>query len=300
MANYKSKSKFKGHQSFSIREGWLYKGLKGVNEDAELFLDTIMAMDRIGLGANMVKSLRYWMPTIGLTEEKTVGKERGQSLTPFGRLVFDNDLHFQKIGTLLLCHYNLACNFEKATSWYYFFNEYKQKEFIKEDLVLSLNSWIPSSEKVAESSISSDIDCLIKTYTEDVNPIDFEDLKGCPFGQLGVIKRSRNRNEVYQKHAVPPELIPSEIALFMILKQIEKKGRPNKELSLSELLEEKESIGLLLNLRIEHLSILIERLNREGLVRFIHTAGLEMVKIIDDTLISEQMLVKYYEGLENS
>lgn len=294
-----AKYKVKGHQSFSIREGWLYKGLKGVNEDSELFLKTIIAMDRIGLGSNMVKALRYWMPTIGLTEEKNSGKERGQTLTPFGHLVFDRDLHFQKIGTLLVCHYNLACNLYKATTWYYFFNEYKLKEFIKEDVLVSFDSWISKLEKIAESSISSDIDCLIKTYTEDTSTVDFEDLKGCPFAQLGLIKRSRNRNEVYQKHAVKPELIPSEIALFMILKQIEKKGRVNKELSLSELLEEKESIGLLLNLRIEHLSILIERLNREGFVRFIHTAGLEMIKLNDSTLTSEQMLVKYYEGLDN-
>lgn len=298
MMKSKNMTKFKGHQSFSIRGGWLYKGLKGVKNNPEIFLDTIKAMDNIGLGSNMVKSLRYWMPTIGLTEEKTVGKERGQTLTLFGDLVYEGDLHFQKMGTLLLCHYFLACNAEKATSWYYFFNEYKQKEFIKEDLVLSLKSWVNQEFQVAESSISSDIDCLIKTYVEDINLIDFEDLKGSPFAQLGLIKHIRNRTEVYQKHALLPELIPSEIALFMILEQIEKKGRITKELSISELLEEKESIGLILNLRIEHLSLLIERLNREGIVRFIHTAGLEMLKIIDETLTSKQVLIKYYEGLK--
>ncbi len=292
-----AKYKFKGHQSFSIRSGWLYKGLKGVTEDSELFLDIIKAMDNIGLGSNMVKSLRYWMQAVGLTEEKTSGKGRGQTLTTFGNLVFNEDLHFQRMGTLLLCHYYLACNTKKATSWYYFFNEYKQKEFIKEDLVLSLQSWINEKAKIAESSIISDIDCLIKTYIEDLNTIDFEDLKGSPFSQLGLIKHSRNQTSVYKKHPMAPESIPSEIALFMILAQIEKKGRIIKELSIAELLEEKESIGLILNLRIEHLSLLIERLNREGAVRFIHTAGLEMVKIIDETLTSQQAIFKYYEGL---
>ena len=52
--------KFKGHESFAIRRGWLYKGMKHVRERGDIFLAKD-AMEELGLGSNMVKSLRYWM-----------------------------------------------------------------------------------------------------------------------------------------------------------------------------------------------------------------------------------------------
>jgi hypothetical protein len=292
------KTKFKGHQSFSMREGWLYKGLKGVSEKPELFLTIENAMDSLGLGSNMVMSLRYWLPTLGLSEEINQGTNKGQSLTDFGKNVLANDIHFQRIGTLLICHYNLVSNFEKATSWYFFFNEYSQKEFSKEDFFLSLQSWATSLTNIAPSSLASDVDCLLKTYLDEEKNTDFEDLKGSPFSLLGLVKRDWDRTDIFFKSPIEINLIPSLIAMYMILKQIEIKNKTVKELNLSELLEDKQSIGLILNLRVDFLVSLLERLVQEGYLNYIHTSGLEMIKVVNHKLTSELCLEGYYKGLK--
>jgi hypothetical protein len=49
-------------------------------------------MDVLGIGANMVKALRYWLTATKLTEEPRSGKKR-QDLTEIGQVIFDNDAY---------------------------------------------------------------------------------------------------------------------------------------------------------------------------------------------------------------
>ena len=133
--------KFRGHETFFIRKGWLYKGLKNIQKDKYVFMGTNgNSMDILGVGANMVKSLRYWMQAVGLTEEPISGK-RYQTLTDFGELIYNNDKYLEEMGTLYLLHYMLAKNEEMATSWYYFFNEFNMSEFNRDDFVFQINKW---------------------------------------------------------------------------------------------------------------------------------------------------------------
>ena len=73
--------KFRAHETFFIRKGWLSKGMKNVSKKPNVFVDKkVNPMDVLGIGANMVKSLRYWLQVTGLTEESK-GKTREQNLT---------------------------------------------------------------------------------------------------------------------------------------------------------------------------------------------------------------------------
>lgn len=125
-----TKMKFRAHETFFIRKGWLSKGMKSVRQtEGNVFIDKENnPMDVLGIGSNMVKSLRYWLLAVGLTEEKPSGK-RTQSFTPLGDLVYENDRYLEEEGTLQLLHYRLSSNEENATSWYYFFNEFNLYEF---------------------------------------------------------------------------------------------------------------------------------------------------------------------------
>ena len=50
----------------SIRDGWLNKGLELASEEGEkIFAEN--AADLAGVGANMIKSIRYWLSATGLT-----------------------------------------------------------------------------------------------------------------------------------------------------------------------------------------------------------------------------------------
>ena len=53
--------KFRAHESFYIRKGWLSKGMKNVVQKNDLFIDkNVPATVSLGLGTNMVKSLKYF------------------------------------------------------------------------------------------------------------------------------------------------------------------------------------------------------------------------------------------------
>lgn len=66
--------KFRAHETFFIRKGWLSKGMKYVDAREDVFISKDEnPMDVLGIGANMVKSLRYWLLAVGLTEEPTTG-----------------------------------------------------------------------------------------------------------------------------------------------------------------------------------------------------------------------------------
>lgn len=298
--------KIKAHQTFSVRMGWLYKGLSNVINDTKIkeYSDIFISdesMNRLGLGANMVKSLRYWMVALGITEEKI---SRGQKATKFGQLVFDFDKHFEELGTLLLCHYYLVTNKEWGTSWYYLFNEYSSKDFVKNDFTLELINWIHSIKStVAESSINSDVDCIIKTYCDSrvVNNDEniYEDNKLCPLSQLGLITHSNLYNGLYYKKSLPIERIPLEIAMFIILKQIEESNSKNKIINLDALLMQQKSITKVFNLSTENLIKLLYKLEFAEYIVFTKTSGLEQIKIKNINNNSNYYLKMYYENLKN-
>lgn len=127
--------KFRAHETFFIRKGWLNKGMKYISVKPDVFVDKEEnPMDVLGIGSNMVKSLRYWLQAVGLTKEPTHGR-RLQEFTELGQSVFTNDRYIEELGTLYLLHYKLATNKSDATAWYYFFNEFGMAEFTKEDFV---------------------------------------------------------------------------------------------------------------------------------------------------------------------
>ena len=182
--------KFRAHDTFFIRKGWLNKGLRNVNADAGVFMGSKgNPMDVLGIGANMVKALRYWLQAVRLTSEPASGRKE-QTFTEFGNVVFDNDPYIEEMGTLWLLHYQLASNKDEATAWYYFFNEFKASEFTKDDFVKQLSNYVRiNGEEVSERSLEDDYNCIINTYVSRMksNPekVQPESNIDCPFGELG-------------------------------------------------------------------------------------------------------------------
>ena len=111
--------KFRAHDTFFIRKGWLSKGMRNVVANKDVFITKDKdrnPMDVLGIGANMVKALRYWLQAVGLTEEPAKG-QRYQSLTELGEIIYEQDPYIEEIGTLWLLQYQLAKNKTDATAW---------------------------------------------------------------------------------------------------------------------------------------------------------------------------------------
>ena len=63
--------KLKRHETFSIREGWIEKGVNIIKENCECFKKNDGPVN-FGLGTNMCKSLRYWL--IGSKIAEAIGR----------------------------------------------------------------------------------------------------------------------------------------------------------------------------------------------------------------------------------
>ena len=289
--------KFRAHDTFFIRKGWLNKGLRNVNADAGVFMGSKgNPMDVLGIGANMVKALRYWLQAVRLTSEPASGRKE-QTFTDFGNVVFENDPYIEEMGTLWLLHYQLASNKEEATAWYYFFNEFKASEFTKEDFVKQLSNYVRiNGEEVSERSLEDDYNCIINTYVSRMksNPekVQPESNIDCPFGELGLIDIANRKEKLYRKATPKKDLIHPLVVLAVILDQANGK----EEIKISSIQNDPCNVGKIFNLDIITLTALLYKIELMGYIKVIRTAGLDVIRITKDTSFIE-CIKDYYEAI---
>ena len=130
---------FAGHETFPFRYTWLRKAIDLVASDPEGF-GREDAMVRLGVGKNMVRSMRHWGMATGVIEEDpTVENNRGRSLraTEFGNRLLGADgwdPYLEDQGSIWLLHARLVSASDWATTWYWVFNHLPQPEFTKAEL----------------------------------------------------------------------------------------------------------------------------------------------------------------------
>lgn len=294
-----NKMKFRGHETFFIRKGWLNKGMRNVLKDPYIFMGVNgNPSDILGIGTNMVKSLRYWLQVVGLTSEKMVGKKL-QEFTDVGKIIYENDSYTEELGTLALIHYFLATNKENATSWYFFFNIFKNVEFNKDDFIIQLKNYIKANgEEVSDRALDDDYNCILNTYIPKIklsagkeNP---ESNIDCPLGELNLLEVVNKKEKIYKKAMITFENLNPFIALAIILKEYPEK----KEIKISSLLTEERSIGKVFNLDMETLIKILYSLERMGYIKVVRTAGLDIIRIEKD--IDYLIAIKeYYSSINN-
>ena len=293
--------KFRAHDTFFIRQGWLSKGMKYVFAKSDVFVaKDENPMDVLGIGSNMVKALRYWLQAVGLTTEPNSGK-RSQSFTELGTSIYENDRYIEELGTLYLLQYQLASNKKDATAWYYFFNVFNMTEFSRDDFVDSILRWIKMEEgedAVAIRSLNDDFSCIINTYLPrhktSPNRVAPESNIDCPFGELGLIDVLSKEKKTYRKAIPAASSISPWVALAVIVDQ----AGEAKEISLNELLTAPCNIGRVFNLdAITMLDVLYE-IERLGKIKINRTAGLDVIHILDE-LTFQDCVAAYYASINN-
>lgn len=281
----KNKYRFKGHESFILREGWLNKGLTEINKNEKLFSENYGA-DALGVGPNMAKAIRYWLKCAGLTEEKG-GK--GVQLTEFGKVILEKDPYTEDIFTLWLIHCQIVRNKENATAWNLFFNDFSYEEFKKTEMsaeIKELAVTYAEGGKLSEASIEADCDAILRMYVKkrekNSNP---EEKNTSPFGKLGLIKVS---GDLYEKKQPDLKNLPDEVVLYLLL-LLDKKS-----IHIDELLTIADGPGKILQLKRTALMEKLEILEAKGDITLNRTAGLNMV-YLNNTDSDIDMVKKYYK-----
>lgn len=292
--------KFRAHDTFFIRKGWLSKGMRSVSNKPDVFISREEnPMDVLGIGANMVKALRYWLQVVGLTEEPNKGK-RVQSLTDLGRKIYEHDTYIEELGSLYLLQYKLASQKTEATAWYFFFNEFSMSEFSKEDFVSAIQKYIrmeDTENDYAIRSLSDDFQCIINTYLPRYksNPtrVSPENNIDCPLGELGLVDILNKRKKVYKK-SIPAS---STLDPYVVLAVIVDNAAGKNEISLNELLTAPCNIGRVFNLDSITMLDVLYRIEKMGLIKINRTAGLDVITLQENISFLD-CVDRFYASIE--
>jgi len=285
--------KFRAHDTFFIRKGWLSKGMRNVLIAPDVFISkTNNPMDVLGIGANMVKALRYWMVAVGLTEEESAG-QRVQTPTQLGLTIQENDPYFEESGTLWLLHYMLVREKEatntEATAWWYFFNEFKIAEFTRDDYLTQISKFLRNCNEGEKPvrTIEDDFNCIINTYVsrmksspEKIKP---ESNIDCPLGELGLIdivgtEKNGGRQKIYRKSTPKKDMLHPLILLAVLIDQ----AQGETEIRISSIQNDNGNAGKAFNLDIISLISLLYKIELLGYIKVNRTAGLDVINILTD------------------
>lgn len=275
--------RFSGHESFQCRNLWLKKGyeytLTGENFNSET------AVIELGVGKNMVTSIKYWLKAFDLINEDDEIRE-------LARTILDdegNDPYLEDIGTLWLLHYKLVTT-NKASIYNLFFNFFRKQriEFSKEHLMNFLKSECAhQDEKHSDNTIDTDIGVFLKNYIRPKSKSesrDIEDSFSSLLIELDLIKPIKDRKDWYECRNENRSSLPTEVVLYSILEN----NKFGTSISFNHLLNDENSPGVIFALDADSLLTHILRIEKE----------FEGVTYKEDAGIREIQFNKNFEPLE--
>jgi hypothetical protein len=293
---------FSGHETFAFRYAWLKKGVDSLARRPDAF-SRDEAMVELGVGKNMVRSIRHWcLATRVATEGGFVSGTRSRGMRPsdLGRSLFilpGWDPYLEDDGSLWLLHWQLATNPARATTWYWAFNLLKEQDFTRETLLAGLARLVEGHNwsRVSPSSLRDDVSCFIRTYVPGKRgPTSTpEETLDCPLTNLGLIIQAGD--DRYRFNNGPKPGLPSGIFLYALVDSWAKRHAKQDTLSLREIVYGEAGPGRVF--RLDDDSVLsyldeVEALS-EGRLTFNDT---EMVRQVvrRGTITPEEVLDAYY------
>lgn len=189
---------FSGHETFPCKTLWLKKGADFINNNNDF--NALDSVTKLGVGKNMVSSIRYWLKAFGLTID--------DELTPLATNLFSEDgwdPFCEDIATLWLLHYMLVkssianlynitfCNFNRSK------HEFSQNDLVKyvKDVCDNYNQTKTFNEK----TVYKDVNVLLQNYTYPENAKNPEDFSNLLIGlrlvrEKGKVKTSIGKMEI--------------------------------------------------------------------------------------------------------
>lgn len=292
--------RFSGHQTFVARNGWLEKGVRLVQGDPGGFLAED-AVVRLGVGKNMVESIKYWCLQTGLIEDAE--QSGAMRLTDLGRFLFGDgetpgaDPFLEDDASLWLLHYKMVVDAPIST-WSLMLNLYNKPEFRKEDAEPFLARRLEDlGASVSETTLERDVDCFVRTYAGTKGKGGEESFDS-PFLLLRFLQPTSDPG-LYRFNIGKKSNLPKELVGYAILRYMESIGG-ELSVSLSRLLFDPKSPGQVFKLdQGAFVDSVLELGDRRGSrLSYSDTAGLNTVQYKGDRLRlrndAKQFLRLYY------
>jgi hypothetical protein len=209
--------RFSGHETFACRYAWLPKAAQAVASDEAILTSAREddAMVDLGVGKNMVRSIRFWAEAAGIIRST----KSGHAVTEFGRDLLlktgrDDgfDPFLEDVQTLWLLHWKLATNQDFLIfAWDFLLNHFQEPELYASAAVRALGKAAAqiSDKEVSQSSMEQLYEVFLHSYvpTRGRKGEVREDNLDCPLVELdllrhtGLTKSALNPGHIEAKYA---------------------------------------------------------------------------------------------------
>jgi hypothetical protein len=211
-----TKYTFSGHDSFQCRQLWLKKGYDYVQEGKN-FNDED-AVVQLGVGKNMVSSIRFWLKAFNIIDNKDIPTE-------FGKRLFDDengyDPFLEDEASLWLLHYQLVKN-GFASIYSIIFNEFrKEKLFFNKETFVNYVKRIGESNpdlNFNENTVAKDFIVFANLYKNDPESKDIEDSFSGILSEIELLKTTgKGKEEQFYIENAERDNLPEAVVFFTIL-----------------------------------------------------------------------------------
>lgn len=211
-----TKYTFSGHDSFQCRQLWLKKGYDYVQEGKN-FNDED-AVVQLGVGKNMVSSIRFWLKAFNVIDNKDIP-------TKFGKRLFDNengyDPFLEDEASLWLLHYQLVKN-GFASIYSIIFNEFrKEKLFFNKETFVNYVKRIGDNNSdlnFNENTVAKDFIVFANLYKSDPESKDVEDSFSGILSEIELLKTTgKGKDEQFYIENTERDNLPESVVLYTIL-----------------------------------------------------------------------------------
>jgi Protein of unknown function (DUF4007) len=233
----------------------------------------------LGVGKNMVQSIRYWGAATQVLDDTGRGMVEPTALGQ--SLLNDWDPYLEEIGSLWLVHWLLVNNPAKAAAWYYAFFHYPRRDFTKADLTEHMSDWAARHEaKNKRATLERDVDCLLRTYLPGRSSKKgvAEESFDCPLAELGLV-HSLEDGERFGFTFGSKRSLPDAVFAYALLDFLDQTRGERQTVVLHDALYEPGSPGQAFKLSENALIEGIEAVEQltEGAVQMDDTAGLKQI-----------------------
>lgn len=211
-----TKYTFSGHDSFQCRQLWLKKGydyvLEGKNFNDE---DAVV---QLGVGKNMVSSIRFWLKAFNIIDNKDIPTE-------FGKRLFDDETGYDPFledeASLWLLHYQLVKN-GFASIYSIIYNEFrKEKLFFNKETFVNYVKRIGESNpdlNFNENTVAKDFIVFANLYKNDPESKDVEDSFSGILSEIELLKTTgKGKEEQFYIENTERDSLPEAVVLYTIL-----------------------------------------------------------------------------------
>ena len=277
---------FSGHESFPCKSLWLKKGYDFVVVGNDF--NSPEAVISLGVGKNMVASIRFWLKAFGITEN--------DKITWLGDYLFDEkkgkDKYLEDIATLWLLHFNLVFS-EEATLYKMFFCgvQRERTHFEREQVLTYVKLRMVEAGKMTlfnANTVKKDFGVLMQNYTLPRKPQSNEDFSSLLI-DLDLIRQNAEGKD-YFFNVDGKRMVTKEIFLYGLLKLKEQEG--DYTLSFDTI---QERIGLVFCMQDFETIEMLKQLagNYSQYFAYSDVAGIKQVQFTKD-LDVKQVLDDYY------